>query len=71
MTHQSYYLCLTDPTNAGAVETPTVLPSTITVTSRNERTIDQFSGDFLFFSVRETFSPSAEQIITVRTTLSL
>lgn len=61
----------TDPTNAGAVETPTVLPSTITVTSRNERTIDQFSGDFLFFSVRETFAPSAEQIITVRTTLSL
>lgn len=36
-----------------------------------ERTIDQFSGDFLFLSVREPFAPSEEQIITLRTVLTI
>lgn len=36
-----------------------------------ERTIDQFSGDFLFLTVREPFAPSEEQIITVRTVLTI
>lgn len=39
--------------------------------SVTERTIDQFSGDFLFLSVREPFAPSEEQIITIRTVLTI
>jgi hypothetical protein len=61
---------VTDPTNDGEVE-PTVVSSNIVVTSVSERTIDQFSGDFLFFSVREPYSPTSEQIITVRTVLTI
>jgi len=60
----------TDPTNLGN-QVATVAASNITVTSVSERTIDQFSGDFLMFSVREPYSPTAEQIITVRTTLTI
>lgn len=43
----------------------------ITVTGVQERTIDQFSGDMLFISVREPYSPTAEQIITVRTVITI
>ena len=62
---------VTDPTDAGLITSPTVVASNIIVTSVSERTIDQFSGDFLFFSVREPYSPTSEQIITVRTTLTI
>ena len=62
---------VTDPTNAGEITAPTVVASNIIVTSVSERTIDQFSGDFLFFSVREPYSPTSEQIITVRTVLTI
>lgn len=41
------------------------------VTKVTERTIDQFSGDLLFISVRESFSPMAEQIITLRTVITI
>lgn len=44
---------------------------TVQVTAVQERTIDQFSGDFLFLTVREPFAPSEEQIITVRTVLTI
>jgi len=43
----------------------------IQVTAVQERTIDQFSGDFLFLTVREPFAPSEEQIITIRTVLTV
>jgi len=36
-----------------------------------ERTIDQFSGDLLLISVREPFEPTAEQIITLRTVITI
>ena len=62
---------VTDPTDAGLITAPTVVSQNIIVTSVSERTIDQFSGDFLFFSVREPYSPTAEQIITVRTVLTI
>jgi len=61
----------TDPTNAGRVSQPTVPVSNITVQSVTERTIDQFSGDFLFFSVRESYAPTSDQIITVRTIVEI
>jgi len=61
----------TDPTNGGSITSPTIVAQNIIVTSVSERTIDQFSGDFLFFSVREPYSPTAEQIITVRTVLTI
>jgi hypothetical protein len=62
---------VTDPTDAGLITSPTVSAQNIIVTSVSERTIDQFSGDFLFFSVREPYSPTAEQIVTVRTVLTI
>jgi hypothetical protein len=43
----------------------------IFVTNVHERTIDQFSGELLFLSVREAFAPSDEQIITVRTVVTI
>jgi hypothetical protein len=43
----------------------------ITVTDVKERTIDQFSGELLFLSVREAFAPSDEQIITIRTVVTI
>ena len=43
----------------------------VQVSDVSERTIDQFSGDFLFLTVREPFSPSEDQIITVRTVLTV
>ena len=61
----------TDPTNAGRVAQPTVNQQLITVESVTERTIDQFSGDFLFFSVRESYAPTSDQIITVRTIVEI
>ena len=36
-----------------------------------EREIDQFSGEFLFLSVREPFGPSEDQIITVKTIITI
>jgi hypothetical protein len=62
---------VTDPTNDGEIASPPVLAQNITVTSVSERTIDQFSGDFLMFSVRDAYAPTPEQIITVRTTLTV
>jgi len=64
-------IIVTDPTNGGLNLNPTVPVSTITVESVSERTIDQFSGDFIFFSVREPYAPSDDQIITIKTTLTL
>jgi len=61
----------TDPTNAGRVSNPAIAASNITVQSVTERTIDQFSGDFLFFSVRESYAPTSDQIITVRTIVEI
>ena len=61
----------TDPTNGGRVTQPTVTQQNITVESVTERTIDQFSGDFLFFSVRESYAPTSDQIITVRTIVEI
>lgn len=61
----------TDPTNAGRQTQPTVNAQNITVSSVTERTIDQFSGDFLFFSVRESYAPTSDQIITVRTIVEI
>ena len=61
----------TDPTNDGRVAQPTVNQQLITVESVTERTIDQFSGDFLFFSVRESYAPTSDQIITVRTIVEI
>ena len=43
----------------------------IYITNVEERTINQFSGDLLFLSVREPFAPSDEQIITVRTVVTI
>lgn len=62
---------VTDPTNEGSVSSPTVIAQNIIVTAVSERTIDQFSGDFLMFSVRDAYAPTSEQIITVRTTLTI
>lgn len=62
---------VTDPTNGGLTLNPTLPVSTIKVDSVSERTIDQFSGDFIYFSVREPYAPADDQIITIKTTLSL
>lgn len=62
---------ITDPTNGGKITNPILPVSTITVDSVSERTIDQFSGDFIFFSVREPYAPTDDQIITIKTTLAL
>jgi hypothetical protein len=64
-------IIVTDPSNGGAeVDSPLAIQSIVASTVK-ERTIDQFSGDFLFFSVRESFAPTQEQIITLRTTLTI
>jgi hypothetical protein len=44
---------------------------TFTVSKVTERTIDQFSGDLLYVSVREKFAPTDEQIITLRTVITI
>ena len=64
-------ILVSDPTNNGKEPDTLLTPITMVVTSVVERTIDQFSGDFLFFSVREAYAPSQDQIITVRTTLTI
>lgn len=43
----------------------------INVIAVAERTIDQFSGDMLFLTVRESFQPSQDQIISVRTIVTV
>ena len=60
----------TDPTNAGR-QIPVVQAQDIIINGVTERTIDQFSGDFLFFSVREPYAPTTDQIITVRTIVEI
>lgn len=62
---------VTDPTNGGNVLDSQLNVLSIVINAVKERTIDQFSGDFLFFSVRESYSPTSEQIITVRTTVTI
>jgi len=61
----------TDPTNDGRNIQPTTVTQNITVEAVSERTIDQFSGDFLFFSVRDAYAPTSDQIITVRTIVEI
>lgn len=41
------------------------------VTDVKERTIDQFSGELLMLSVREPFEPTDEQIVTVRSVITI
>lgn len=55
--------------NGDTLITPEGYP--ILANNVQERTIDQFSGDFLYLSVREPFAPSEEQIITIRTVLTI
>jgi hypothetical protein len=43
----------------------------IAVDTVSERTIDQFSGDMLFLTVRESFQPSEEQTISIRTVVTV
>lgn len=43
----------------------------ILVSSVKEREIDQFSGELLFLTVREKYAPSEEQLITLKTIVSL
>jgi hypothetical protein len=43
----------------------------IYVTDVKERTIDQFSGELLFLTVREPYSTSDEQIVTLRTVVTI
>ena len=45
--------------------------SVVNVATVTQRTIDPFSGDLLFLTVREAFAPSAEQIITLRTVVTV
>jgi hypothetical protein len=45
--------------------------SVISVTSVVQRTIDQMSGDLLFLTVRDAFQPTQEQIITLRTVVTV
>jgi hypothetical protein len=54
----------------GSISEP-ITGDIIVVDSAVERTIDQFSGDFLFLTVREPFAPSESQIITVKTVLTV
>jgi hypothetical protein len=63
-------LLVTDPTNGGT-QAPTTVATNIIVSSVTDPTIDVMSGDFLMFSVREPYSPTAEQIITARTVLTV
>lgn len=62
---------VTDPSNGGKIENPPIASQLIVVEDYKDRTIDQFSGDLLFFNVRESYAPTSEQIITIRTTLAL
>ena len=62
---------VTDPSNGGNVIDSPLDIQALVVSAVKERTIDQFSGDFLFFSVRESYAPTQEQIITLRTTLTI
>ena len=43
----------------------------IIVSKVTERTIDQFSGDLLLINVREPYAPTQEQIVTVRTVITI
>jgi len=53
--------------------TITELPNgnTINIATVKQRTVDPFSGDLLFLTVRESFSPTADQIITLRTVVTV
>lgn len=43
----------------------------ILVTAVEERTFDQFSGELLFLTVREKYAPSTEQLVTLKTIVTL
>ena len=58
-------------TGIALIPNPTVPITTIAVTAVTNRTINPFSGDFLFVEVMEPFAPSAQQIVTVRTLLTV
>lgn len=45
--------------------------STISVSTVTQRTIDPMSGDLLFLTVRDAFQPTQEQIITLRTVVTV
>ena len=68
---------ITDPFNINPdtgvplIPNPTVPQTTIGISSVTNRTINPFSGDFLFVEVMEPFSPSPQQIVTVRTLLTV
>ena len=62
---------VTDPTDGGHILYPPQQPTNIFVTDVAERTINPFSGDFLFFEVTTPYTPTAEQIITVRTVVTI
>ena len=44
---------------------------TVAVTAVTERTIDQFSGELLFLTVREKYAPSTDQLVTIKTIVTL
>lgn len=44
---------------------------TISVTAVQEREFDQFSGELLFLTVREKYAPSTEQLVTLKTIVTL
>ena len=62
---------VTDPGNIGRNPTNPIPSHTFTVTSVSERSIDQFSGDWLFFSVREPYNVTVDQVATLKTVISL
>lgn len=57
---------VTDPTDPATPSIEIIVSNIV-----KERTIDQFSGDMLMFTVTEPFNPTAEQIITARTILEI
>lgn len=43
----------------------------VLVTAVQERTIDQFSGELLFLTVREPYAPAADQLVTIKTIVTI
>ena len=50
-----------------------VNPSNVefSVTSVQERTVDQFSGELLFLTVREKYAPTSNQLVTLKTIVTI
>lgn len=44
---------------------------TVAVTAVTERTIDQFSGELLFLTVREKYAPTSSQLVTLKTIVTI